>query len=111
MSNYDRGVAYQAARAALDQGRLDSHDYVGIKERAQLSRQASIDFENRIPATQTADLPTPQQRQRNDFEWRTSVRGGNESAAGKVFSPDDGELLVTPNLNIKPGQEIIRPNW
>lgn len=110
MTNYERGQAYQAARRTLEQGRLDNVDYAKVKEGVDQSRQASRDY---IASTEhPAHIMTAQEHKAvNSFEYRTSVRGGNENPSGMQSrnNPDgSGEPIPEPPLAGKP---LIRPHW
>lgn len=104
MSNYDRGIAYQAANRALVQGRLRGADYEQMKAERDQSWQSHLDYQK---VSQTYQPPTfAQQRKENTFDYRTSVEGANQSASVSVTHPEEAEPLVQPG---RPG--VIRPNW
>lgn len=138
MPSYERGIAYQAMKRAVIQGRIDRFDYEAMNQQKRIS---DVQRQQQMDQMQNPQTLTPNQNADvNNFDHRTSVRGANQftetlgaiqhvvdpvtgearSIRGEVPAPEtrsnmvshrhpeEEEPLAEPNLN---GVPIIRPNW
>lgn len=110
MTRYERGQAYQAARRAIEQGRIQNTDFSKMKEEFDQGVQASRDYMAQAERG-TRVLSEAENKKLNSFDYRTSVRGGNENPSGmSVRSNPDGSGDPIPEPPLV-GQPLIRPSW
>lgn len=106
-SKYHLGIAYQAAIRAQNSGVLLIEPEEG-RRAIDAGRVASENFQDSfVPQPRTFG----EARKQNSFDYRTSVKGMNEttqgSGAAQRFDDDEDEMIVEPRI----GQQIIRPEW
>jgi hypothetical protein len=108
MSNYDRGVAYQAATKALSQGKL-GQSFETLRANQIRNKAGAQSAQLQPPAPVTP-------RRAGDgssFAERTAVNfNGGENPNGVVAVADEeGELIATPSINELNRNPLIRPRW
>lgn len=109
-TKYHLGIAYQAALRAITNGFTDPEK---SKATIDAGRYASEHFQEQfVPIPYTMG----QAREQSSFDYRTSVKGANESpdgvsvngAVSRAPRGDEDEPILEPPFTGKP---IIRPNW
>lgn len=100
-TKYHLGIAYQAAIKAQVRGLPSPEEGRRAMDEGRSAHQNfQVD-----PVPQTLG----EARQANSFDYRTSVRGANESINGTNthFDEREDEPIVEPSF----GKKVIRPNW
>lgn len=107
MTRYEVGLAYQKHNMVMAQGKLNK-DFDAQHQTVEKSRAASR--EHVAEMNRNRHMTIAEHERRNTFDFRTSVKGQNQSSMSMKRRPNDPiseEPTKEPNLR---GQ-TIRPEW
>lgn len=112
LSNYDRGLAYQAFRRAESQGLFEQDfdaQYSAMKAESDRSQAANLYAVQNQPTMPVGQMPHYQPPV-NSFDYRTSPEHTlHPNGMQQRSNPEDSsDPIPEPPMN---GQPIIRPNW